>query len=138
MEHGHVKPQLIFWTYLFQIAIVSLLLFIWSVLVALDVIPNKMGTAFSRDPWLKIALPLGSALLALVSVDAIIQYREGKSNWVYWTIAAGIVHTALFTWFAYRTIVVFSPITFYSILMVCVNLLYIVHLFKLGQRGRSA
>ena len=138
MEHRHVKPQLIFWTYLFQIAIVSLLLFIWRVLVALDVIPNKMGTAFNHYPWLEIALPFGSGLLTLVSGAAIIQYRKGKSNWVYWTIAAGIVHTALFMWVAYRTIVVFSPITFYSILMVCVNLLYIVHLFKLGQRGCSA
>lgn len=138
MENRPIKPKQLFWTYLFQIAIVSLLLFIWSVLVALDIIPNKMGTAFNRYPWLEIVLPFCSGLLTLVSGAAIIQYRKGKNNWAYWTIAAGIVHTALFTWVAYRTIVVFSPITFYSILMVCVNLLYIVHLFKLGQRGCSA
>ena len=90
MKNRPIKSKLLFWTYLFQIAIVSLLLFIWSALVALDVIPNKMGTAFNRYPWLEIVLPFCSGLLTLVSGAAIIQYRKGKHNWAYWTIAAGI------------------------------------------------
>ena len=94
--------------------------------MALDVIPNRMGTAFSRDPWLKIALPFGAALLTLVSSVAIIQYRNGKNNWAYWTITAGIVYTAFFIWLAFGTMALFSPITLYSILMVCINLIYIV------------
>ena len=126
MKNRPIKSKLLFWTYLFQIAIVSLLLFIWSVLAALDVIPNKMGTAFNRYPWLEIVLPFCSGLLTLVSGAAIIQYRKGKNNWAYWTIAAGIVYTAFFTLLAFGTMALFSPITLYSILMVCINLIYIV------------
>lgn len=124
MATRHLTHKLLFWTYLFQIAIVSLFLFIWAVLVVTDSIPNKMGTAFSRYPWFETALPLGSALLTLVSGVAIILYRKGNVTWAHWTIGAGVVYALFFIWRAY------AIHTLYSTCMVFVNLVCIVELYK--------
>lgn len=124
MNNRPIKSKLLFWTYLFQIAIVSLLLFIWSALVASEIIPNKAGTAFARDPWLRTTFPLVFAALSFVSCVAIILYRKGNSTWAHWTIGAGVVYTLFFIWRAY------AIHTLYSTCMVFVNLVCIVELFK--------
>lgn len=129
MKNRHLNTKLIFWTYLFQIAIVSILLFIWSVLVAADIIPNKAGTAFSREPWLRIALHMVFAALSIVSCVAIILYRKGNITWTHWTIGAGVVYTGLFIWLASKSMMAFSIITLYFLCMVLMNIVFIVELF---------
>ena len=130
MKNRHFNPKLLFWAYLSPVAVISLLLFIWSAFVAADIIPNKAGTAFARDPWLRMAFPLVFAVLSIVSSVAIILYRKGEITWAHWTIGAGVVYTGLFTWLASKSIMSFSIKTLYFLCIALVNIVCIVELFN--------
>ena len=134
MEYNTNKAaQLYFWTYLFQITIVSLFLLIWLVLVVSDTIPHHMGTAFGRNPWLTFFLPFVYASLSIASCIATVLYRRGTDAWVNWTIVLGIFYTVFFIMPAFRA-PLFSIICLYSVCMICVNLANIAGGFRLAQR----
>lgn len=131
MKNRPIKPQLLFWTFLFQITIVSIFLFIWSVVVVTDIVPHHMGTAFARDPWLKIVLPIAFAALSIISCIAVALYRRTNILWVNWTIAVGLVYTFSFIHMAFGIIFsAFCVLDLYIILMICINLTYIVVLYR--------
>ena len=136
MENRTIKPKLLFWTYLFQITIVSILLFIWSVVVVSDIVPHHMGTAFGRDSWLRIVLPLVFAALSIVSGIAMSLYHRRNLLWVNWTIGGGIVYTAFFIHMASRIpLSVFSILDLYIILIISLNLTYIVLLLRFKSKA---
>ena len=98
--------------------------------MASEIIPNKAGTAFARDPWLRTTFPLVFAALSFVSCVAIILYRKNNITWAHWTIGAGVVYTGFFIWLASKSMMVFSIIALYFLCMVLVNIVYVIELFK--------
>ncbi len=133
--------KILFWTFLFQIAVSSAMLFSMS----LGVITGwayHMGTAFSREPWLWYSILAGSSILFIVSVIAILQYRGNKDTWVDWAIGIGGVLSVLFiieTVVKARKGIWFANFGFrYDIFMVTVNIAYLAFLFRYKANAKIA
>ncbi len=125
--------KIFFWTYLVQIAVLSLPVFVYT-LVAIVNPYFSPHAAFSRIPWLWYSVLAGSAIAFLMAVAAIILYVKKNKKWISLTVVLSLSISWFFilmtTWLAI-TGPRFSFFDFrYSLFMAIINLAYLAFLIK--------